>query len=321
VNSKKTSIALCVGIIMALAMILPAMAATTYNLTVTTDQASYATGATVTITGALTADGSAAAGLLVGIQVTDPLGNSAYSTIATTDASGAYSTSFSSLLGTSQPAGTYTIAATASQGGNQVATATTTYTVTSAVTVVPTITLSPNTGIATMISGTGFTASDTITITWGGITMVTSPMTVSANSAGAFTASVVALNQTVAGPYVIEAVDQHSVSANATFTVPNLQGPAGATGATGAQGPAGAAGSTGATGATGSTGATGATGAKGDTGDTGATGATGPSGAPGTSTTQDANMPLTALALAVVALIIGLVAAFIAVTLRRKIAS
>jgi len=294
---------------MALAMIMPAMAAT-YSLTVTTGQASYSAGDTVTITGTLNADASPAAGLLVGLKVTDPQSNTAYTTIATTDSTGAYSASFSSILGTAQPAGTYTIQATASDAqGTQVATATNTYTVTGAVTV-PTITLSPNTGLATMISGTGFTASDTITITWGTITMVTSPATVSASTSGAFTASVVALNQTVPGAYVITAVDQHGNSANATFTVPNLQG---------ATGPKGDAGAT-TTGATGASGSNGAQGPKGDTGATGAQGPAGPSGAPG-EVIGGTDMPLTALALAVVALIIGLIAAFIAFTLRRKIAS
>lgn len=298
---------------MALAMILPAMAAS-YSLTVTSDKASYIQGAQVNITGTLTADATPAAGLLVGIVVTDPQGTQAYSTIITTSATGTYSTGFISLAGTAQKTGTYTIQATASLDGQQIATKSTTYTVTPAVTAVPTITLSPNTGIATMISGTGFTPSDTITITWGGITMVTSPMTISASTSGAFTAQVVALNQTTPGAYTVKAIDQHSLNASATFTVPNLQGPAGAKGDTGAAGPSGAAGSNGAAGAQGAKGDTGATGA------TGNTGPAGPSGAPG-AVSGGPEMPLTALALAVVALIIGLVAAFLAITLRRKIAS
>jgi len=277
---------------MALAMILPAMAAT-YSLTAATDQTSYAQGATVAISGALTADGSAAAGLLVSVKVTDPLGNDAYTTIVTTDAAGAYSTSFEHQLGTAQPAGTYTVQATASQSGNQVATKTITYTVTSAVTVVPKITLSPSTGLVTTVVGEGFTAADTITISWGTTAIPTIPQIVSVSSSGTFTAIVSAQTAT-AGDYTITAADQHDNTATATFTVPDMKG---ATGATGAAGP------------------------KGDTGATGATGATGPSGAPGEVTTQSSDIPLTALALAVVALIIGLIAAFIAFTLRRKIAS
>lgn len=309
-NSKKTSIALCVGIIMALAMILPAMAAT-YSLTTTSDASIYAPGATMTISGTLTADGNPVANALVTVKVNDPQGNNAYTIVPSTNAQGVYTTSFQSILGTAQPTGTYTIVATATVNGVQAATATKTYTVTSAVTAVPTITLSPNTGLMTTISGTGFTPSDTIAITWGTITMVTVPQTISASPSGTFTATVVALNQTVAGPYLIKAVDQHSYSANATFTVPNLQGATGAIGATGA------------TGATGASGAAGAQGQKGDTGATGATGNTGPagpSGAPG-AITGGSDMPITALALAVVALLVGLVAAFLAVTLRRKIAS
>jgi hypothetical protein len=312
VNSKKTtSIALCVGIIMALAMILPAMAAP-YSLTVATGQTSYAQGATVTITGTLTDAGAPAAGLLVSVKVTDALGNEAYSTIVTTDAAGAYSTSFIHQLGTSQPAGTYTVQAAASQNGNQIATATKTYTVTSAVTVVPKITLSPSTGLVTTIVGEGFTASDTITISWGTTVVATVPQTVSVSSTGTFTA-VVAAQTATAGNYTIKAADQHEKTATATFTVPNLQGPAGSTG------PKGDTGATGAQGPKGDTGATGATGAPGATGATGATGAPGPSGAPAVS--GGTEMPLTAIALAVVALIVGLVAAFLAVTLRRKIAS
>jgi MG2 domain./Collagen triple helix repeat (20 copies). len=299
---------------MALAMILPAIAAPTYSLTVTTDKTSYAPGATVTISGALTADGAPAAGLYVSIIVTDSLGNNAYTMTVTTDSSGAYSTSFIDQLVTSQPAGTYTIQATAAQNGNQVATKTATYTVTTgAVTVTTKITLSPDTGIATMISGQGFTPSDTITITWAGITMVTNPMTISANSAGSFTASVVALNQTTPGAYTVKAIDQHGLNATATFTVPNLQGPAGAKGDQGATGQAGT---------NGSNGSNGSNGADGTQGPVGPSGAPGPSGVPGDAgISQDSNMPLTAIAIAVVALIIGLVAAFLAVTLRRKIAS
>jgi len=304
VNSKKTTIALCVGIIMALAMILPAMAAT-YSLTVATDQASYVQGAPVTIAGVLTADGSAAADLLVSVKVTDPLGNEAYSTITTTSATGAYTTTFEHQLGTAQTAGTYTVQATASQNGNQIATKTTTYTVTSAVTVVPTITLSPSTGLVTTIVGTGFTAADTITISWGTTAIPTVPQTVSVSSSGTFTAIVSAQTAT-ADDYTITAADQHENTATATFTVPDMKGAKGDTGAPGASG------------------STGTQGPKGDTGEPGATGAqgpAGPSGAPGEVTTQSSDIPLTALALAVVALIIGLIAAFIAFTLRRKIAS
>jgi hypothetical protein len=68
VNSKKTTtIALCVGIIMALAMIMPAMAAP-YGLTVASGNPSYIQGATVTMTGTLTDNAVPAAGLLVGLR-------------------------------------------------------------------------------------------------------------------------------------------------------------------------------------------------------------------------------------------------------------
>ncbi|MCW4003797.1 MAG: collagen-like protein [Candidatus Bathyarchaeota archaeon] len=99
-------------------------------------------------------------------------------------------------------------------------------------------------------------------------------------------------------------------------------GPAGPAGPAGATGPAGPAGATGPAGPQGPAGATGAQGPKGDTGATGAQGPAGPAGADG----KDAefvggpSMPVASLALAVVALIIGLLAAFVAFTLRKKIA-
>ena len=180
---------------MALAMIMPAMAAT-YGLTVTPNRTSYIQGATVAINGTLTADAAPAAGLLVGLRVVDPQGANAFTTIAVTNAQGVYNASFSSILGTAQPTGTYTIQATASDAlGNQVATATTTYTVTVAVTVVPTITLSPSTGLVTTITGAGFSPTDTITVTWGTVTMVTIPQTISASVTGSFTAIVTAANK------------------------------------------------------------------------------------------------------------------------------
>ena len=115
-------------------------------------------------------------------------------------------------------------------------------------------------------------------------------------------------------------------------------GPAGAAGTAGATGPAGAAGTAGLAGAKGDTGAAGPAGAtgpagtgaaglagaKGDTGPAGATGPTGPAGADGAAAPETVGgpaMPVASVALAVVALIVGMLAAFIAITLRRKIAS
>jgi len=89
-------------------------------------------------------------------------------------------------------------------------------------------------------------------------------------------------------------------------------GPKGDTGSTGATGPAGS-GSTGAKGDTGSTGATGPAGATGAKGDTGLQGPAG----------EDAPVSWlsTAIIIAIVALIISAVAAFLAITLKRKIAN
>lgn len=106
------------------------------------------------------------------------------------------------------------------------------------------------------------------------------------------------------------------------------KGDTGATGATGAAGPAGATGAqgpAGATGATGPAGPAGATGAQGPAGATGPAGPAGPEGPAGADADQTivggAAMPAASLGLAVVALIIGLLAAFIAITLRKKIAA
>ena len=98
-------------------------------------------------------------------------------------------------------------------------------------------------------------------------------------------------------------------------------GPVGATGPAGPEGPQGPAGATGATGATGAAGPkgdTGATGPKGDPGETGPAGPEGPQGPKGED--ADPTTATVATGLAAVALIIALLAAFVGITLRRKIA-
>jgi hypothetical protein len=99
-------------------------------------------------------------------------------------------------------------------------------------------------------------------------------------------------------------------------------GPQGPQGATGPQGPAGSGSGSG-SGSQGPKGDTGSTGPKGEPGAKGDTGSTGPKGEPGTSadTTEASTWATTGVVLAIVALVIGAVAAFLAITLRRRIAS
>jgi hypothetical protein len=98
-------------------------------------------------------------------------------------------------------------------------------------------------------------------------------------------------------------------------TVVGIAGPAGP------QGPTGSTGSSGSTGATGATGPAGPSGAAGPEGAVGPAGATGPAGSDAEGVVGGPAMPAAAVGLAVVALIVGLLAAFVAITLRRKIAS
>jgi hypothetical protein len=107
---------------------------------------------------------------------------------------------------------------------------------------------------------------------------------------------------------------------NGVFTVVNgtVTGPAGP------QGPVGPQGEQGAQGPQGPQGPQGEQGAQGAQGEQGAQGAQGEQGAPGSDAEGVVGgpmMPATAVGLAVVALIVGLLAAFVAITLRRKIAS
>lgn len=175
-SSKTTKIAICAVAIMALAMmacIAPALA-DTWSITTASDKTTYVQGALVTISGTLTdvTTSTPGAGLLVSVQVTDSAGNLAYSNIVTTNATGKYVTSFSYPTG---PAGTYQISAVASQNGLQIASAIGSFSVTLAVPVVQSITLSPSTGFATTISGSGFTPSDTVSIKWVNTVMSTLP--------------------------------------------------------------------------------------------------------------------------------------------------
>jgi len=157
------------------------------------------------------------------------------------------------------PLGDYTVTVIAETFEGEQVTDNNNITVT--VSIVPEISLVPDTGIAsTTIAGT-FNPDSTITITWDGTPIPTIPRPLITDANGDFTAIISVLTQDEPGLHFVNASDEEGNWAEASFTVLNMTGPAGPTG------PAGAAGATGATGAAG---ATGATGAKGDKGDPGA---------------------------------------------------
>ncbi|HSV48835.1 MAG TPA: hypothetical protein VLH35_00840 [Candidatus Acidoferrales bacterium] len=170
--------------------------------------------------------------------------------------------------------------------------------------VLPGITLTPNNGLVTTISGTSFKVSETVTFLSNGTIALSVPSNITVDANGNFTA-IMSFGSTK-GTYNVTAVGSFGSVASATFTVPDYTGATGATGSTG---------STGAAGATGATGATGEQGEQGEQGDTGQTGATG-SPAPD-NTTQTTDLPLVPTALSVVALLIGVFAVLL-VLLRRK---
>jgi len=206
--------------------------------------------------------------------------------------------------------------------------------------VTPQITLSPDSGFATTITGTGFEPNSVVTVGCNETVTATLPKTIITDTDGEF-AAMLTLPSTP-GIYSITAIDQQYNIASASFTVPDMTGPTGATGDTGPQGEPGATGATGATGAAGAqgtqgttgatgqtgatgaagargtTGATGATGEKGDKGDKGDTGPEGPAGSPAPEIVGGTMLPMTSVGLAVVALVFALLSAFLALKLRRK---
>ncbi|XHH08699.1 MAG: hypothetical protein ACFCUE_14190 [Candidatus Bathyarchaeia archaeon] len=122
------------------------------------------------------------------------------------------------------------------------------------------------------------------------------------------------------GNWTWEAIFEEELSITGMFAVTNGT-VVGTAGPAGPQGEAGPKGDTGATGATGASGSSGATGAQGPEGPVGPTGPAGPQGSDAEGVVGGPMMPTAAIGLAVVALIVGLLAAFVAITLRRKIAS
>ncbi len=101
----------------------------------------------------------------------------------------------------------------------------------------PTIVLSPPQGFAmTMITGSGFHASRTITITYDGAAQSTIPTPVKSDSTGAFTAIIAIPDELAVGTHTITANDGLGSTASATFTVVDMKGPQGVQGVAGANG-------------------------------------------------------------------------------------
>ena len=102
------------------------------------------------------------------------------------------------------------------------------------------LTLSPDTGFASVtVTGMNFDPNSVITIAWDGTTVPTVPSPLRTDGAGSFTALISVPTQTAAGAHTIAATDEGGNTLQATFTVIDMTGPAGATGAIGPAGPTG----------------------------------------------------------------------------------
>jgi hypothetical protein len=135
---------------------------------------------------------------------------------------------------------------------------------------VPTVTLTPASGIATNVCGTGFHPNRTVTVKWEGITYAT----VKADASGEFCTPLVAMTDDE-GSFTIVATDDQGLTDSADFTV---------------------------------TAAAGAKGDKGDTGDTGAPGAPGTPGEKGDKGDEGGGvLAIVALIIAVIAVILSVV--------------
>jgi len=101
----------------------------------------------------------------------------------------------------------------------------------------PAITLSPPQGFAmTMIAGTGFDESKTISIAYDGAVQSTVPATVKTDNKGSFTAIISIPDELAVGRHTITANDSHRNSASSTFTVVDMTGPQGVQGIAGQNG-------------------------------------------------------------------------------------
>lgn len=101
----------------------------------------------------------------------------------------------------------------------------------------PSITLYPTEGIATQVSGVGFTPGSSVSITVGG-----QPAgSIIANTNSTFSIVIAATDQNP-GAFIVSVTDTAGRSAQATLTVPDISGDPGADGAKGAKGDPGEAG-------------------------------------------------------------------------------
>ena len=101
----------------------------------------------------------------------------------------------------------------------------------------PSITLSPPQGFAmTMIAGTGFDDSKTISISYDGAVQTTVPEAVKTDSKGSFTAIISIPDELAVGVHTITATQSHGDSASSTFTVVDMIGPQGIQGIAGLNG-------------------------------------------------------------------------------------
>lgn len=127
-----------------------------------------------------------------------------------------------------------------------------TFSTAGAATTDPSITATPDESNIFNVTGTGFDASDSVTLKLvaNSTTYYTFAENITTDVNGNFTAIVIVPTSTTGATYNLTAsTDNHS--AYVEYTVPDLTGPTGATGATGATGSTGATGATGAAGADG----------------------------------------------------------------------
>jgi len=90
-----------------------------------------------------------------------------------------------------------------------------------AFTVTPLITLSPSSGVVgtvLTINGAGFTASSSIVLTFAGTSMTTTPLSITTDPYGAFTASFAAPNNPTGG-WSVRAQDSNGLQSVATYTI------------------------------------------------------------------------------------------------------
>ena len=119
------------------------------------------------------------------------------------------------------------------------------------------ITLSPDKGVVTNVSGVGFAPGASVSISWDGSEILSIPDRVVVGGAGTFTAAIIAPDQTATGQHEVQATGADGRAAVAMFTVLNVsgQGTKGDPGVPGAPGPPGPLGPPGPTGPQGPSGA------------------------------------------------------------------